>query len=110
MKRCLLVLTFACVAMRGQDHTIVVVPNIAPDADQLKSFEDAFRRGKTIIVPSLGLFETAPKANTCVVRLLAAPMDPHVDQTMPVYHPHKVKSEDAGIVKGLPPCASRTAK
>jgi hypothetical protein len=110
MKRCLSVLAFACALMRGQDHTVVVVPNTRAGADQLKSFEDAFSRGKTILVPSLGLFETAPQANTCVVRLLAAPMDRDVDQTMPVYHPPKVNSEDAGIVKGLPPCASRTAK
>jgi hypothetical protein len=113
MKRCLFVLAFASVAVWGQNHTVVLVPNTLPDADQFKSFEDAFRpdalsHAKEMLLP--GLLETAPISRTCVVPLLAAPINPNAGQTMPVLHPPKLKSENAEVVKGLPPCASRTAK
>lgn len=110
MKRCLFVLAVASVGMWGQDRTVVVVPDSLPDADQIKSFEDAFRRGETKIAPNAILFESAPVERICVVPLLAAQINPNVDLKMPVIHPPKFRSENAGIVKGLPPCERRAVK
>ena len=110
MKRCLFVLVYAAAAMWGQDRPFVVLKDPLPDADQLKSFEDAFRRGEMKIAPNAVLFETAPVTQTCVVPLLAAPINPNADRTMPVVRPPKLRSENAGVAKGLPPCERRAAK
>lgn len=59
--------------------------------------------------PVLNL-ETLPRASTCVVPLLAVPVNPNADRKMPVLHPPKFKSESAGIVKGLPPCSNSSSK
>lgn len=115
MKRCLFVWAFASVAMWGQDRALIVVPNSLPGSDQLQSFQNAFQRGnafrggKVIVLPDTGFQEFAPVARTCVVPLLAAPMNPNVDRKM-VIHPPESAFDSAGIVKGLPPCSSRAAK
>ncbi len=121
MKRCLFVLVFASVAMRGQDRLVAVVLNSIPDSDQLKSFEDAFRHGgalpsgKIIFAPNAHVLEiprtapTTPDTRTCVVPLLVVPINPNIDRKM-VVHPPKSAFESADIIKGVPPCASPTEK
>jgi hypothetical protein len=121
MKRCLFVLAFASVAMWGQDRAVIVVPDSLPDADQLKSLDDAFQRGnalpsgKVLFVPNARVLEleptvpTTPDTRTCAVPLLVVPVNPNIDRKM-VVRPHKSAFESAGIVKGMPPCSNPTEK
>jgi len=107
--------------MWGQGRAVIVAQNSLPDADQLKSLDDAFQRGsalpsgKMLFVPNAHVLElpstaqTTPDARTCAVPLLVVPVNPNIDRKM-VIHPPKSAFESAGIIKGLPPCSTPMEK
>lgn len=100
MKRCVLALAFASVALHGQNQ-----PQIRQiDPGHVTILKDKPRGAYAIVVPEAVRPAVAPRARTCVAPLLAAPVPTDVDSKMPILHPPESISESAEIVKGLPPC------
>jgi hypothetical protein len=135
MKSCWFLLAFASALLQGQDQPGVLLPKPGTDRPQAlkeKPFDwsliqsqpngflstetqpnwvQALRQKRfdwqltntqppTVLNP-----ETQPRVSTCVVPLLVVPVNPNTDPKM-LINPPKFKSENAGIVKGLPPCRS----
>jgi len=133
MKRCVLMLVFASVALQGQDQPGLFLRKADPAWTQgLK--QKLFDWPQTKTQPSLeaapnwirtqkqwpfdwrlaeaqpGAFphlETEPRAaTTCVVPLLVVPVNPNIDSRMIRKIP-KSRAEDTAVIQGMPTCPDR---
>ena len=134
MKSCWFLLAFAPALLQGQNQPLPSLPNPDTDRPQSRNEKEAdwpriqtLPNGMVLVQTRPNWFqspkqkrfdwqqtntqprpvlnpETQPGVSTCVVPLLAVPVNPNADRKMPMLNPPKSKSESAGIVKGLPPC------